>query len=167
MHAQRKVSSARPYGRQAWRPAPVRARIGLAMRRSMSFGHMGEAEGALRAQGLSLAPMAMSDGPISDGGVMVMPTATVEHLSDGSLKALVVPAGAPEADLDVLRDMVGRAHAAGIPIFAFGEGVAAALKALDRAPAAFATTPGVMIQGDEVLMLSDVDALTAAAARVG
>jgi putative intracellular protease/amidase len=167
LHAQRKVSSARPYGRQAWRPAPVRARIGLAMRRSMSFGHMGEAEGALRAQGLSLAPMAMSDGPISDGGVMVMPTATVEHLSDGSLKALVVPAGAPEADLDVLRDMVGRAHAAGIPIFAFGEGVAAALKALDRAPAAFATTPGVMIQGDEVLMLSDVDALTAAAARVG
>ncbi|WP_125257509.1 hypothetical protein [Brevundimonas fluminis] len=167
MHAQRKVSSARPYGRQAWRPAPVRARIGLAMRRSMSFGHMGEAEGALRAQGLSLAPMAMSDGPISDGGVMVMPTATVEHLSDGSLKALVVPAGAPEADLDVLRDMVGRAHAAGIPIFAFGEGVAAALKALDRAPAAFTTTPGVMIQGDEVLMLSDVDALTAAAARVG
>lgn len=167
MHAQRKVSSARPHGRQAYRPAPVRARIGLAMRRSMSFGHMGEAEGALRAQGLSLAPMAMSDGPISDGGVMVMPTATVEHLSDGSLKALVVPAGAPEADLDVLRDMVGRAHAAGIPIFAFGEGVAAALKALDRAPAAFATTPGVMIQGDEVLMLSDVDALTAAAARVG
>lgn len=167
MHAQRKAPSARPHGRQVYRPAPVRARIGLAMRRSMSFGHMGEAEGALRAQGLSLAPMAMSDGPISDGGVMVMPTATVEHLSDGSLKALVVPAGAPEADLDVLRDMVGRAHAAGIPIFAFGEGVAAALKALDRAPAAFATTPGVMIQGDEVLMLSDVDALTAAAARVG
>ncbi|MCZ9335887.1 hypothetical protein, partial [Klebsiella pneumoniae] len=82
--------SARPYGRQAYRPAPVRARVGLAMRRSMSFGHMGEAEGALRAQGLSLAPMAMSDGPISDGGVLVMPTATVENLSDGSLKALVI-----------------------------------------------------------------------------
>ncbi|MBU2115994.1 MAG: hypothetical protein KJ954_00170, partial [Alphaproteobacteria bacterium] len=123
MHAQRKAPSARPYGRQAYRPAPIRARVGLAMRRSMSFGHMGEAEGALRAQGLSLAPMAMSDGPISDGGVLVMPTATVENLSDGSLKALVIPAGAPEADLDVLRDMVGRAQAAGIPIFAFGEGV--------------------------------------------
>lgn len=167
MHAQRKAPSARPYGRQAYRPAPVRARVGLAMRRSMSFGHMGEAEGALRAQGLSLAPMAMSDGPISDGGVLVMPTATVENLSDGSLKALVIPAGAPEADLDVLRDMVGRAQAAGIPIFAFGEGVAAALRALDRAPAAFATTPGVMILGDEVLMLADVDALTAATGRVG
>jgi putative intracellular protease/amidase len=166
LHAQRKVSSARPYGRQAYRPAPVRARIGLAMRRSMSFGHLGDAEAALRGQGLSLAPMALSDGPISDGGVLVMPTATAENLSDGSLKALVIPAGAPEADLDALRDMVTRAHAAGIPIFAFGEGVAAALRALDRAPAAFATTPGVMIRGDEVRMLADTDALAEAAGQV-
>jgi hypothetical protein len=82
------------------------------------------------------------------------------------LQALVIPAGAPEADLDDLRDMVTRAHAAGIHIFAFGEGVAAALRALDRAPAAFATTPGVMIRGDEVRMLADVDARAEAAGQV-
>jgi hypothetical protein len=36
-----------------------------------------------------------------------------------------------------------------------------------RAPAAFATTPGVVIQGDDVRLLPDLDALTNAAAQVG
>lgn len=166
MYAQRKSPSAQR-NRPGFRPAPVRARAGLAMRRSMNFGHVGDAEMAMRSAGLSLAPMALSDAPLSSGGISVLATCTADDLSDGSLKALVVPAGAPEADLEALTDVVGKARDAGLPILAFGEGVAATLRLLDRAPAEFAACPAVRIDGAEVTPLADADAVAATAASIG
>ena len=166
MYAQRKSPSAQR-NRPGFRPAPIRARAGLAMRRSMNFGHVGDAEMAMRSAGLSLAPMALSDAPLSSGGISVLATCTAEDLSDGSLSALVVPAGAPEADLDALTDVVGKARDAGLPILAFGEGVAATLRVLDRAPAEFAACPAVRIDGASVTPLADADAVAATAASIG
>ena len=170
MYAQRKA----PYaprthaGRAGYRPAPVRARVGLAMRRGMNFGELADAESVLRAHGLSLAPMSVGEAGLNLGGTSVLPTAQAADIDSGALKALVIPAGAadPEADA-ALDDVVVRAHARGAPVFAFGDGVAAALRALGRAAEAFADVPAVMVAGDEVRPLADSAALGAAAGEVG
>ncbi|WP_420471747.1 hypothetical protein [Brevundimonas sp. FT23042] len=169
MYAQRKA----PYaprtqsGRGGYRQAPIRARVGLAMRRGLNFGALPDAESVLRAHGLSLAPMSVGDAGLNLGGASILPTAQASDIDNGALKALVVPAGAPDADAAAaLEDVITRAHAKGAPVFAFGDGVPTALRALGHAPAAFHDAAAVVVAGDQVQTLTDAQALGAAASRV-
>ena len=154
-------------GRYGYRPAPIRARIGLAMRRAMNFGAMPDAESVLRGQGLSLAPMSVGDAGLNVGGTSVLPTAEAADIESGALKALVVPAGAadPEAAA-ALDDVIVRASAKGMPVFAFGEGVAATLKALGQDAGPWVDAPAVMVTGVTVEAVADLEALGAAARRI-
>ncbi|MBP8063346.1 MAG: hypothetical protein KAY29_05700 [Brevundimonas sp.] len=169
MYAQRKAPftpRSNP-GRYGYRPAPVRARIGLAMRRGMNFGILDDAESVLRARGLSLAPMSVGDTGLNVGGTSVLPTAEASDIDNGALKALVVPAGAVDpAAAAPLDDVIVRAGAKGAPVFAFGDGVAVALRALGRPVEGYAGVAAVMISADAVETLADSDALAAAAGRV-
>jgi len=168
LYAQRKAPHApRSHAGRGFRPTPIRARVGLAMRRSMNFGSMPDAESVLRAHGLSLAPMAVGEGGLSLGGTSVLPTAQASDLDSGALKGLVVPAGAAdEAGDAALADAISRACAKGAPVLAFGEGVAATLRALGRPAGPFADAPAVVVSGDDVQPLADADALGAAAGRI-
>ena len=161
------VRRARSHAGRGFRPTPIRARVGLAMRRSMNFGSMPDAESVLRAHGLSLAPMAIGEGGLSIGGTSVLATAQASDLDSGALKGLVVPAGAAdEAGDAALADAISRACAKGAPVLAFGEGVAATLRALGRPAGPFADAPAVVVSGDDVQPLADADALGAAAGRI-
>ena len=170
MYAQRKAPFAprsNPGSRFGYRPAPIRARIGLAMRRGMNFGAMPDAESVLRAHGLSLAPMSVGEAGLNVGGTSVLPTAQPADIDNGALKALVVPAGSPDDQAAAaLNDVIVRAHAKGSPIFAFGDGVALAMRALGQPVETFAGSDAVFVSGDEVRSLADVDALGAAAGQV-
>lgn len=170
MYAQRKApftprtNPGRGYG---YRPAPVRARIGLAMRRGMNFGALTDAEAVLRARGLSLAPMSVGDAGLSVGGTSVLPTAQASDIDSGALKALVIPAGSadPEAAA-ALHDVITRARAKGVALLAFGDGVEITLRALNQPAADYADAPAVLITADTIERLADIDALAAAAMRV-
>lgn len=169
MYAQRKAPFApRTSAGYGYRPAPVRARIGLAMRRGMNFGALEDAEAILRGRGLSLAPMSVGDGGLNVGGTSVLPTAQASDIDSGALKALVVPAGVADTDdaAVALDAVIVRAGARGIVMFAFGDGVAVALRALGRPADDFAEAPAVLITADAVEPLADSAALAAAAARV-
>lgn len=169
MYAQRKAPfTPRTHaGRGGYRPAPIRARVGLAMRRAMNFGDMPDAESVLRSRGLSLAPMSVGDAGLHVGGTSVLPTAQASDIDNGALKAVVIPAGSADPDgAAALEDVIARAQAKGAPVFAFGEGVVTTLRALDRPTAPFADAPAVMITADDVEALPDSDALAAAALRV-
>ena len=171
MFAQRKAPHtprSNPGSRYGYRPAPIRARVGLAMRRAMNFGEMPDAETVLRSNGLSLAPMSVGDAGLNVGGTSVMATATTADLDNGALKALIVPAGSADPDGEAaLNDAITRACAKGAPVFAFGDGVAATLKAIGQSADAYAETPAVLVTGDKVEALADMDALVAATGRVG
>lgn len=153
--------------RYGYRPAPIRARVGLAMRRAMSFGDLPDVEAVLRASGLSLAPMSVGDAGLNVGGTSVLPTAQVADIDSGALKALIIPAGHvdPEGDV-VLADVILRARAKGTPVLAFGGGVGDVLRALDCLTDAHADAPAVMVCGDAIEALADTEALTAAARRI-
>jgi hypothetical protein len=169
LYAQRKApfTPRSTAGRYGYRPAPVRARIGLAMRRGMNFGDLDDAEAVMRSRGLSLAPMSVGDAGLNVGGTSVLPTAAASDIDNGALKALVVPAGPadPEAAA-ALDDVIVRAGAKGAPVFAFGDGVMIALRALGRPVEAHAGDAAVMISSDAVETLADTDALAAAAGRI-
>lgn len=172
MYAQRKAPftpRSNPGSRFGYRPAPIRARVGLAMRRAMNFGSMPDAEAVLRAHGLSLAPMSVGESGLNVGGTSVLPTARPADIDNGALKGLVVPAGAPDPDgtaATALADVIVRAHAKGAPIFAFGDGVAATLDALGKPADAWIDAPAIVVGGDEVRALADNEALGEAAGRV-
>lgn len=169
MYAQRKTPFAprsNP-GRYGYRSAPVRARIGLAMRRGMNFGALEDAEAVMRSRGLSLAPLSVGESGLNVGGTSVLPTAQASDIDNGALKALVVPAGpADPAAAAALEDVIVRAGAKGAPVLAFGDGVMIALRALGRPVDAHAGDVAVMISTDAVQTLSDSDALAAAAGRI-
>ena len=171
MYAQRKSSSApRSNGRHGgFQRAPIRARMGLLMRRSQDFGPLGDAEPSLRNVGLSLAPMSIDDTSMSLGGITILPTAKTSDIDSGALKGLVVPGGSAETDAgsEALKDAVTRTLAKGAPVLAFGEGVASALRAAGRDPAEFADYPAVLIQSDGVRPLVDMDAVTEEAKSIG
>lgn len=169
MYAQRKAPfTPRTHaGRGGYRPAPIRARVGLAMRRAMNFGDMPDAEAVLRSRGLSLAPMSVGDAGLNVGGTSVLPTAQASDIDNGALKAVVIPAGSADPEnAAALGDVIARAQAKGAPMFAFGDGVETALRALERPHEAFADAPAVLITADAVEPLADSDALAAAAMRV-
>ena len=169
MYAQRKApfTPRTNAGRHGYRPAPVRARIGLAMRRGMNFGDLPDPEGLLRSRGLSLAPMSVGEGGLNVGGTSILPTAQASDIDNGALRGLVIPAGAgdPEA-LPALHDAIVRARGRNLPIFAFGDGVDIVLSALNRPAASFAGAPAVLIAGEGTEALADADALAEAASRV-
>ena len=170
MYAQRKAPftpRTNPGRGHGYRQAPIRARIGLAMRRGMNFGDMPDAESVLRAHGLSLAPMSVGDAGLNVGGTSVLPTADAADIDNGALKALVVPAGSQDTEGDAaLHDVITRAHAKGAPVIAFGDGVPTVLRALNRPVEPYADAPAVMISGAEVQSLADTGALGVAAGGV-
>ncbi|WP_396592946.1 hypothetical protein [Brevundimonas sp. R86498] len=171
MFAQRKAPHAprsNPGSRYGYRPAPIRARVGLAMRRSMNFGDMPDAETVLRSSGLSLAPMSVGDAGLNVGGTSVLATASCRDIDNGALKALVVPAGAPDPEAEAaLNDAIVRACAKGAPVFAFGEGVVATLRALGRPAGEYADAPAILVTGERIEALADISAVAMAAGRVG
>lgn len=171
MFAQRKAPftpSSNPGPRYGYRPVPIRARVGLAMRKGMNFGPIGDPEHTLRSAGLSLAPMSVGDAGLSVGGTYVLATAQPTDLDSGALKALIVPGGNEEgADLATLNDAILRASAKGAAILAFGEGVTATLRALKRDHADFDDAPAIFVTGDNVEVLTDLGAVTAVAVKIG
>lgn len=171
MYAQRKAPyapSTSPGGRYGYRPVPVRARVGLAMRRAMNFGPMGDAEPVLRAAGLSVAPMAIDEPTCTASGVTVMAVSKVEDLDTGLLKALIVPAGAADDEGQALLDQaIVRAHAKGAPVLAFGDGVAATLRVLTLKTDGFDDAPAILVLGKKVERVEDLAQLSLAAARIG
>lgn len=171
MFAQRKAPftpRSNPGSRYGYRPAPIRARVGLAMRRAMTFGPMPDAEAVLRANGLSLAPMSVGEAGMNVGGTSVLATAQVSDIDSGALKALVVPAGSADPDaVNALNDAILRANAKGTPIFAFGEGVVATLRALDQTREDLADAPAIMVSGQTIQPLEDIAAVASAAGKVG
>ncbi|MCS6625642.1 hypothetical protein N0B44_22265 [Roseibacterium beibuensis] len=169
MYAQRKApfTPRTNAGRGGYRTAPIRARVGLAMRRAMNFGDLPDAEAVMRSRGLSLAPMSVGDAGLHVGGTSVLPTAQASDIDNGALKAVVIPAGSADAEsAAALDDVIARAQAKGAPMFAFGDGVETTLRALDRPHEAYADAPAVLITADNVEALADTDALAAAALRV-
>lgn len=171
MYAQRQTRShAAPRGRynpRTPRP-PARARIGLAMRRSMNFGPLGDVEPIMQGEGLALAPMSTGDASLNIGGVSVLPTAVPADLGAGKLQGLVVPGGDSDAEGGAaLMDLLSRAKASGLPVLAFGEGVARTVEAFGGEPRNFVDAPAVLAEGERLTPLGDRDQVRAAAARVG
>lgn len=152
MYAQRNDSAA-PRSRFGYnRPVPTRVRFGLVMRKAMDFGELGDMEGALRAEGVGLAPMSTGDSSMMSDGVMVMPTATVADIADGRVRGLVVPGGASDdAAVSAVRKLLDQAKASGVPVLAFGDGVALAADVFGRASDA----PGALFAGDKVTPLTE------------
>ncbi|MBN8552638.1 MAG: hypothetical protein J0L52_07060 [Caulobacterales bacterium] len=164
MYAQRQThtaprSNARRLGFQR---QPVRARVGLLMRKGSNFGALAEAEQVVRHAGLGLAPLSVSDEPISDGGVTILATAELKDLDSGVLRALVVPDGS-DADLNV-KDATKRALAAGLPVLAFGDSAAVVA---DVAGVAVVPAAAVLVADGQVRPLDDLKAVTAAAEAIG
>ena len=123
MFAQNK-SSAGPRRTGYNRPVPTRLRMGLVMRRDMAFGELGDVEGALRAEGVGLAPISTGDASLIAGGVTVLATATAKDIAVGRLKGLVVPGGSTdEASLAAVRSLIDLARANGLTVIAFADGV--------------------------------------------
>ncbi len=167
MNAQRAITS-NYRSRQQYRRPPVRARLGLALRRSMNFGPLGDIEPTMQAQGLSLAPI--STGPASEsvGGVTVLATAQAADITNGALKGLVLPGGSgDEAGDAAVRELLDIARAKGVPVLAFGEGVVQATRAMGVDPAAYVDAPAVLVDEGVVTALADMTQVNAAAARMG
>lgn len=146
----------------------MRARLGLAMRRSMNFGALGDVEYLMQGEGLSMAPISTGDATLSVGGITVLPTATLDDVTRGQVAALIVPGGVSDADSEVkTAELVAAARARGMPVLAFGEGVVQAARAFDIDPAKLTEAPGVEFRDGQVTAILDRDQLSAAAARIG
>tara|TARA_R110000868_G_scaffold123707_10_gene327489 strand:- start:12724 stop:13140 length:417 start_codon:yes stop_codon:yes gene_type:complete len=138
------------------------------MRRSMDFGPLGDVEPLIQNQGLSLAPMSTGDASLSVAGVTVLATARGADIASGALKGLVVPGGmTDDASMAAVKLLLDAAQAKGVPILAFGDGVAQAVVAAGGNPADFSEAPAVLIHGTEVTSLADRDAVATAAGKIG
>ncbi len=158
MYAQSK-SSAGPRRTGYNRPVPTRLRMGLVMRRDMDFGELGDVEGALRAEGVGLAPISTGDASLVTGGVTVLATATANDIVEGKLKGLVVPGGSQdEAGLAAVRSLVELAKANGLLVIAFSDGVALAAESLGVP----AEAPGVVFKNGAATLLNERAELSAA-----
>lgn len=135
-----------------------RVRAGLLVSRQMDFGELGDVEALMTDAGLTLAPMSADGRPVERPGPMhssvtVLPTAGVADIEEGRIAMIVAPdaVDAPTPDAASGFDkLVNTAHAAQVPIMAFGEGAARALAAMGyeaqpRAPAALLIHKGVRI----------------------
>jgi len=163
LYAQRNATTA-PRPRQGFnRPAPVRLRMGLIMRKGMDFGPLGDMETALRFDGVSLAPISTGDASLISGGVTVLATATADDITGGRVKGVVVPGGATdEAGLAQVKALLALAQTQGLPVLAFADGVALAAEAAGVA----ADAPGAVFQGGKVALINDRAELSAAVATI-
>ena len=156
MFAQNK-SSAGPRRTGYNRPVPTRLRMGLVMRRDMDFGALGDVEGALRAEGVGLAPISTGDASLITGGVTVLATATAKDIVEGRLKGLVVPGGSTdEASLTAIKSLLDLARANGLTVIAFADGVALAAESFGVS----AEADGAVFKDGAVTLLSDNGALS-------
>lgn len=148
MYAKRAASnSTRPRNNARGR-TPIRARVGLAMRRSMDFGPLGDVEQLMQHEGISMAPISTGDASLNVGGVTVLPTARMSDIESGAMAGLVVPGGSPDAAGEArVAEMVAAARTRGLTVLAFGEGVAQAARAAGFDPATLADAPGAVIDG--------------------
>ena len=163
MYAQRHANAApRPNNRrQGYVRPPVRARVGLLMRKGSNFGELADAEQVVRGAGLGLAPLSANNEPMSDGGITIMATAKMADLDSGALRGLVIPDGT-DADINVT-EAAKRAMSAGLPVMAFGDSVAlvASAAGVTAAPAHAA-----LISTGKMQALEDMKAVTAAAEAI-
>lgn len=156
MFAQNK-SSAGPRRTGYNRPVPTRLRMGLVMRRDMAFGELGDVEGALRAEGVGLAPISTGDASLITGGVTVLATATAKDIVEGRLKGLIVPGGSTdEASLTAIKSLLDLARANGLTVIAFADGVALAAESFGVS----AEADGAVFKDGAVTLLSDNGALS-------
>lgn len=151
LYAQSKSSA--PRSRTGYhRPVPTRLRMGLVMRRDMDFGELGDVEGALRAEGVGLAPISTGEGSLIAGGVTVLATATATDIVEGRLKGLVVPGGlADEAGLAAVRSLVDLARANGLTVIALADAVSVAAESFGVA----AEAPGAVFRDGGVILLNE------------
>ncbi|WP_428154921.1 hypothetical protein [Brevundimonas sp.] len=156
MFAQNK-SSAGPRRTGYNRPVPTRLRMGLVMRRDMEFGELGDVEGALRAEGVGLAPISTGDASLITGGVTVLATATAKDIVEGRLKGLVVPGGSTDdASLAAIKSLLDLARANALTVIAFADGVALAAESFGVS----AEADGAVFKDGAVTLLSDNGALS-------
>lgn len=142
--------------------------MGLALRRSMHYGDIADAEQVLAAEGLSLAPMACGDAAATINGLTVLPTADVGDLERGDVAGLVLPAGGPDADAEAALDkLIVTAREKGLPVIAFGEGVARAAQALGMDATPWGDAPAAVIGGDEMTPLNSREQLALVASTIG
>ena len=167
MYAQRNAGkSGKPRG--GFRRAPIRARVGLAMRRSMNFGPLGDVEQLMQNEGLSMAPISTGDASLSVGGVTVLATARMSDIQDGAVAGLVIPGGDPDPAAEAkVAEMVTTARAKGMTVLAFGEGVMQAARAAGVDPATLADAPGAVIDGDGATPLMTREQLSLVAQTLG
>nr|WP_314438601.1 hypothetical protein [uncultured Brevundimonas sp.] len=122
------------------------------MRRDMDFGELGDVEGALRAEGVGLAPISTGEGSLIAGGVTVLATATATDIVERRLKGLVVPGGsADDAGLAAVRSLVDLARANGLTVIALAEAVAIAAESFGAAVVA----PGAVFKDGGVTLLNE------------
>lgn len=151
MFAQNK-SSAGPRRTGYNRPVPTRLRMGLVMRRDMAFGELGDVEGALRAEGVGLAPISTGDASLIAGGVTVLATATAKDIAEGRLKGLIVPGGATdEASVAAVRSLIDLARANALTVIAFADGVGLAAESFGVS----AEADGAVFKDGAVTLLND------------
>lgn len=156
MFAQNK-SSAGPRRTGYNRPVPTRLRMGLVMRRDMEFGELGDVEGALRAEGVGLAPISTGDASLITGGVTVLATATAKDIVEGRLKGLIVPGGSTdEASLAAVKSLLDLARTNALTVIAFADGVALAAESFGVS----AEADGAVFKDGAVTLLSDNGALS-------
>ena len=156
MFAQNK-SSAGPRRTGYNRPVPTRLRMGLVMRRDMAFGELGDVEGALRAEGVGLAPISTGDASLITGGVTVLATATAKDIVEGRLKGLIVPGGSTdEASLAAVKSLLDLARTNALTVIAFADGVALAAESFGVS----AEADGAVFKDGAVTLLSDNGALS-------
>ncbi|WP_313002730.1 hypothetical protein [Brevundimonas sp.] len=163
MYAQRNTSTS-PRPRQGFsRPAAVRLRMALIMRKGMDFGPLGDMETALRFDGVSLAPISTGDASLINGGVTVLATATGDDITSGRVKGVVLPGGeADEAGVAQAKALLKLAKAQGLPVLAFADGVALAAEAFGVA----AEAPGAVFQGDKAALINERAELSAVVATI-
>lgn len=156
MFAQNK-SSAGPRRTGYNRPVPTRLRMGLVMRRDMVFGELGDVEGALRAEGVGLAPISTGDASLMAGGVTVLATATAKDIVEGRLKGLVVPGGSTdEASLAAIKSLLDLARANALTVLAFADGVPLAAESFGVS----AEADGAVFKDGAVTLLNDRNELS-------
>lgn len=163
MSAQRNNSTA-PRTRPGFnRPAPMRLRMGLIMRKGMDFGPLGDMETALRIDGVSLAPISTGDASLVSGGVTVLATATADDITSGRVKGVVVPGGeADEAGVAQVKSLLMLAKAQGLPVLAFADSVALAAEVFGLT----ADAPGAVFRGDKVALINERAELSAVVATI-
>ena len=151
MYSQNK-SSAGPRRTGYNRPVPTRLRMGLVMRRDMEFGELGDVEGALRAEGVGLAPISTGDASLIASGVTVLATATAKDIVEGRLKGLIVPGGSTdEASLAAVKSMLDLARANDLIVIAFADGVTLAAESFGVS----AQADGAVFKDGAVTLLND------------